>query len=598
MLDSFRKFADRGKLSSRRLGASPPTLISFAVWCLVTVNWWNTSKHVLTQDTFDWAQIQSSETLDWTPCNTDFECARLKTPLDYANPNASSTSIALVRLAATVPRNSSDYRGPILFNPGGPGGSGVDTILELGSLFRTILGPSFDLVGFDPRGIARSLPRASFFTTQAERAQFPPQISLNASQDAFGRTMANSMLEATLAGARDDHGSLRFINTEATARDMMKIVEAYGEEKLQYWGFSYGTVLGATFAAMFPDKIGRMAIDGVLDADDYYSAEYRTPFLDIDKTWKTFLDGCVAAGPDACALYEQNTTAIQAKILALERQLLTRPVPAIVDVDASSPTPAYHAVDYSLLRLTMFDALYKPYKLFQPLASALHDLISSGNASALYEMSVGGSGSPPLYACPANSSAEDRFASVIDAGIAVICNDGKSISADYEDVKKNYEALCATSSWCDVFSMRMPCLGWPEYLKNDFTISFKTNTSFPLLVISNTADPVTPRPDGVKMSSGFAGSVLLTQDSPGHASLSAPSSCTMSHVAAYFVNGTLPAKDTVCSVDATAELFPSANSTESIAARGVRRSREEELSEALRKLAQSGPKMFKGHGRF
>ncbi|KAK6981586.1 Abhydrolase-4 domain-containing protein [Favolaschia claudopus] len=575
------------------------------------------SKHVSTQDTFDWAQIQSSETLDWTPCNTEFECARLKvsfhlpvisklmfysstqTPLDYKNPNASSTSIALVRLAATVPRTSSDYRGPILFNPGGPGGSGVDTILELGSLFRTILGPSFDLVGFDPRGIARSLPRASFFTTQAERAQFPPQISLNASQDAFGRTMANSMLEAKLAGARDD-GSLRFINTEATARDMLKIVEAYGEEKLQYWGFSYGTVLGATFAAMFPDKIGRMAIDGVLDADDYYSAEYLTPFLDIDKTWQTFLDGCVAAGPDACALYEQNTTAIQAKIDALERQLLTRPVPAIVD--ASSSTPAYHAVDYSLLRLTMFDALYKPYKLFQPLASALHDLISSGNASALYKMSVGGSGSPPLYACPANSnsSVEDQFASVIDAGIAVICNDGKSIGADYEDVKKNYEALCATSSWCDVFSMRMPCLRWPEYLKNNFTISFKTNTSFPLLVISNTADPVTPRPDGVKMSSGFAGSVLLTQDSPGHASLSAPSSCTMSHVAAYFVNGTLPAKDTVCSVDATAELFPRANSTESIAARGVRRSRsrEEELSEAVRKLAQTGPKMFKGHGRF
>ncbi|KAK7036364.1 TAP-like protein-domain-containing protein [Favolaschia claudopus] len=105
-------------------------------------------------------------------------------------------------------------------------------------------------------------------------------------------------------------------------------------------------------------------------------------------------------------------------------------------------------------------------------------------------------------------------------------------------------------------------------------------------------DPVTPREGGLKMSSDFAGSVLLTQDSPGHASIVAPSSCTASHVAAYFVNGTLPAKDTVCSIDSTAQLFPSVdNSTETATgtgkkeARAVKRSREEEISDAVRKLA-------------
>ncbi|KAK6981587.1 Alpha/Beta hydrolase protein [Favolaschia claudopus] len=409
------------------------------------------TQHALSQDTFDWAKINSSDTLDWTPCNTDFECARFKTPLDYKNPDAASTSIALIRLPALVPRNSSDYRGPILFNPGGPGQTGVGLILGLGPLFRTIIGPQFDLVSFDPRGVARSLPRASFFLSQAERAQFPPQISLNASQDAFGRSIANDVVRSALAGARDD-GSLRFLNTESTARDMLRIVEAHGQEKLQYWGFSYGTILGSTFAAMFPDKIERMVIDGVLDAEDYYSAEYRTPFLDIDKTWKTFLDGCVAAGPTACALHEQNATAIQAKIDALERRLLIHPVPTVVN----SSIPEYHTIiDYSILRLTMWNAMYTPYKSFQKLASALDDLISHGDGAALYAMSMGNSGSPPLYECP---SADDPFAPVMDAGIAVACNDGKSVSADYADLRKHHEALCATSSWCDTFGIRMFCV--------------------------------------------------------------------------------------------------------------------------------------------
>ncbi|KAK7036365.1 hypothetical protein R3P38DRAFT_3184149 [Favolaschia claudopus] len=333
---------------------------------------------------------QFFDTLDWTPCNTDFECARFKTPLDYKNPDAASTSIALIRLPALVPR------------------------------------------------VARSLPRASFFLNQAERAQFPPQISLNASQDAFGRSIANDLVRSTLAGARDD-GSLRFLNTESTARDMLKIVEAHGQEKLQYWGFSYGTILGSTFAAMFPDKIERMVIDGVLDAEDYYSAEYRTPFLDIDKTWETFLDGCVAAGPNACALHSQNATAIQAKLDALERRLLTHPVPTLVNINSS--TPEYHTIDYSILRLTMWNALYTPYKSFQKLASALDDLISRGDGAALYAMSVGNSGSPPLYECPqANGSAEDQFAPVMDAGIAVACNDGKRVSADYKDLREHHEA--------------------------------------------------------------------------------------------------------------------------------------------------------------
>ncbi|KAK6971968.1 Abhydrolase-4 domain-containing protein [Favolaschia claudopus] len=464
---------------------------------------------------------------------------------------------------------------------------------------REVLGPQFDLVGFDPRGVSRSTPRASFFDTQAERIQFSSLLSLNASEDAFGRTYARYILQSSLVGARDD-GSLRFINTESTARDMLKIVQAHGREKIQYWGFSYGSVLGATFAAMFPDKVERLIIDGIEDPEDYYSTSWMN-LKDTQKTWNTFLDGCVAAGPDACALYEPTSSAIQAKVDALTQQLKTRPMPAAASLSLSAPS--YHVVDYTLLRETIFNAMYHPYEGFQQLASALHEL-SLGNASALYEMSAGAGLYPPPYHCPANASdaAKEEFFDVQDGEFALVCNDGATVSTDYSDVTAKYEELCASSPWCDLWPVRLSCLGWPEYLKNNNTLSFTTNTSFPILVVSNTADPVTPHANGVKVSKGFAGSVLLTQDSPGHCSVAAPSTCTFSHIAAYFVNGTLPAADTICPVDSDAELFPSAqgNATQKPAVASLsktEKTREEELSAAVRTLAQSAPKILKRPGR-
>ncbi|KAK6988665.1 Abhydrolase-4 domain-containing protein [Favolaschia claudopus] len=523
----------------------------FLLFCFLTFR-----QRVLAQaqDTFDWNQITPSESLVWTPCNTNFECARLAVPLDYKNPSGRTAAIALIRVPASVPTDSPSYRGPLILGAGGPGGSGVDLVLTYADLARSVIGPGFDLVGFDGRGISRSTPRANFFPTQAERSQFPAYLrSLNASDDAFGRTYADFMLQSSLAAARDD-GSLRFLNTEATARDMLRIVEAYGREKVQYWGFSYGSVLGTTFAEMFPDKIERLIIDGIMDPEDYYATSWMTVLQDTNKTWNVFLESCVSAGPSACALYEFTPAAIQAKVTRLSEQLKTRPIPVITASLDSSSTSSYHVVDYSVLRQTMFVALYTPYASFQPLASALHDL-SLGNASALYEMS--GLFAPP-YRCPADAAtaAHEGWLNILDSQVAIQCNDGAAISADYDDVRAHYAELCAISEWCDVLLPGLTCLGWPEYLKSNATLSFTANTSFPMLVISNSVDPASPHANGVKVSQRFPGSVLLTQDSPGHTSIGAPSTCTWSHVAAYLVNGTLPALGTVCPVAEGAELFP------------------------------------------
>lgn len=156
---------------------------------------------------------------------------------------------------------SSEYRGPILINPGGPGGSGVDAALIDGHTISRIVGPQFDIVGFDPRGallnplllpfelrlrlvvvgVGHTTPRVSFFETDAEQALWMQDLSargsLNASEDALPRAWARAQITGQMAAKRD-RGALKHVTTDVVARDMLRINQAYGRDKIQYWGFS------------------------------------------------------------------------------------------------------------------------------------------------------------------------------------------------------------------------------------------------------------------------------------------------------------------------------------------------------------------------
>ncbi|KAJ7663015.1 TAP-like protein-domain-containing protein [Mycena rosella] len=489
--------------------------------------------------------IVPSQELIWTDCYSDKQCARLKVPLDYAHPDAASAAIAMIRIHSIVPHNSTDYRGPVLINPGGPGNSGVDMIRSRGPQISTIVGPEFDIIGFDPRGISRSTPRVAFFETRSEREIWSSKVngkamSMNASADALPRAWAQAIINGELAGERDD-GSLRFINTDHTARDMLRIVQAHGLDKIQYWGFSYGSILGATFASMFPENVGRLVIDGVADSENYFATEWSNNLIDADKVWSAFIDGCVAAGQEGCPFFSPTTAEISAKVDKIYASLRERPIP--VRTNAS-----FGLVDYSMVRHVIFKSLYSPYAKFPGLAQALADL-STGNATALFKMSE-----KPSFECGCDES-QYRFESVAEGEDAVLCNDGQRIPQVYEDIVTHYRKMSETSTWADVWEpIRMACLAWPEFPKTHFRGPFIANTSFPLLLVGTTADPVTPLWSAHKMSQGFNGSVVLTQDSAGHCSISGPSICTQKHIRRYFLEGTLPEPGTVCPV--IGPLFP------------------------------------------
>ncbi|THU85107.1 alpha/beta-hydrolase [Dendrothele bispora CBS 962.96] len=433
-------------------------------------------KSVLRDDEFDWGK-----SLSWHDCYDGFQCARFKVPINYSEPEGRPAILALIRLEAS---DSDDYRGPILFNPGGPGGSGVEFVLKRGRNLSTILGPGFDIVGFDPRGVSRSLPQVSFYNSRVERKiwNFKLVQELNYSNHGLADTWGKALVTGHLAAERDlGKDVLAHINTGNTARDMLSITEAHGFEKLKYWGFSYGTILGATFAAIFPDKVERLVIDGVVDAVEYYGTKWDPSLRDTSATLQDFFNFCHAAGPSKCAFYAPSPSQIEQNLFDLYSPLKEKPIPVRTD-------KSYGLVDYARLA----------------------DL-KQGNGTKLFMMQEE---DPFQCAC-----SPDMFGRNIgEASNAIMCTDGKPIPGSYEDVVKYHEDALEFSKWSSV---------WTGVKESVFFSRFH------------------------EMSKVFPGSVVLSQDSPGHGSISAPSPCTQSYVAAYFVNGTLPKPGTWCPVIGT-----------------------------------------------
>ncbi|KDR73268.1 hypothetical protein GALMADRAFT_727774 [Galerina marginata CBS 339.88] len=518
----------------------------------------------MAQASFDWTSIPGSNNLTWVDCYAPpLQCTRLNAPLNYSDPNSGTVTLALIRIPSTL-NETADYRGPVLFNPGGLGGSGVEAMLEFGSQLAPVIGPNFDVVSFDPRGAANSVPLISMFKTDAERATFdfgPNVADATATPDAIPRQWAHFRVFGQLAQDRDP-GIFAHMTTDNVARDMLHIVEAHGQAKLRYWGISYGSVLGGTFASIFPDKVERLIIDGVFDMESYYSVNWANQLLDTDKVLQAFFDGCFKAGPKACAFYASSPSTISRNLDALYASVLAQPIMAY-----SPALPTYGIVDHVTLKNAVFTSLYTPYSSFSMLAQGLADL-KKGNGSTIFQLS---------------------FPQLSEAAAAILCGDGRTVTDDAAALKAFTQGISNISTFSSALvGTRTMCSGWKIH-PNNFKGPVAGNTSFPLLLIGNTGDPVTPLAGAKKTSKAFPGSVVLTQDSIGHTSFSIPSDCTLGHVNQYFQNGTLPAAGTVCPV--IGDLFPvpsSISAREQVHAH----SRVEVVAQTTRSMFKGMPKLY------
>jgi pimeloyl-ACP methyl ester carboxylesterase len=202
--------------------------------------------------------------LAWRSCGQEapgFECVTARVPLDYHRPRGATITLALTRLPATSPGTRI---GSLFLNPGGPGGSGVDFVQGLGrELYSAEVRARFDLVGFDPRGVARSTPLQCFDTTEeavAVLAPFPFPVTRQEERVWIRSDRAYASACARRGGPIMDH-----MSTANVARDMDLLRRAVGDQKTTFVGYSYGSAIGSTYANMFPDKVRAVVIDGVID---------------------------------------------------------------------------------------------------------------------------------------------------------------------------------------------------------------------------------------------------------------------------------------------------------------------------------------------
>lgn len=275
---------------------------------------------------FDWTSITPSEHLEYHDCFDGFRCARLMAPLDYKNESDLRTiAIAMIKLPAAVLADAASFAGSVLTNPGGPGGSGVEFLLRDGKGLRAVLDKPgrrhYEVVSFDPRGIGSSRPRANCFAhdmlgRDAAALELRGRGSL-AGDGALPYVLALQRAIGRRCQDADESGVnggqiLGYMSTPNVARDLVQMVDKIAElrareadgrddgddrlelrrrsfqedrnddddddddiPRLQYIGYSYGTVLGNYFASMFPGRVGRLMLDGVVNAEDYSSGPVR-----------------------------------------------------------------------------------------------------------------------------------------------------------------------------------------------------------------------------------------------------------------------------------------------------------------------------------
>ncbi|KAI9324325.1 TAP-like protein-domain-containing protein [Zopfochytrium polystomum] len=492
----------------------------------------------------------------WKKCNDVFFCGSIPVPLDHLNASDSRRiSIAVVKF----PAQAKPRLGTIFINPGGPGGSGAGFAKRAAPLISLLTGGHHDILGFDPRGIGASnsvicYPSASAHAAADIAAQTYSVPGFHDSPISFP---AFGALSQSAAAACQTHSPslLPYISTAYTNRDMDLMRAALGEDKLNYWGFSYGTFLGISYVNLFPDRVGAVILDGVTDPTTYTGtsdAWTRTSLTDTEGVLDGLGRECEAAAAAATAGAASRGCAL-AKLVSPSRPTVAALLRgAQDDLDAApvalstgSVVPflsGLHAAD------AIFSALYSPAK-WPLLADAFHALLDPSQRDAVpLARFLGAQAEDDVGAyCPAtDDSGSNGF-------LAVKCADGVRDSTDLAQWEE--EAKRAETEYSPLYGrpwslVTRPCAFWPRPVER-FAGPWNNTLSNKVLLIGNTLDPVTPLASAQVAASLMtdANSVLLTQRAYGHCSIAQVSSCTVKAVQDYFVRGALPEPGTVCEAD-------------------------------------------------
>ena len=444
-----------------------------------------------------------------------YQCGRLDVPISYRDPGGATLPLFLVR---AVLAGQTDRIGSLVVNPGGPGASGAEAALGLALTMPEDVLRRFDLVGFDPRGVGLSTPIDCIpDRTKDELVAAEPRPVTDAQlDDAFALT------RSVAAGCAKKYGdALGAFSTVATARDMDRIRQAVGDDKLTYLGYSYGTTLGSTYAELFPDKIRAFVLDGVVDPDSNPRADAEASAAGLEKGFDAFATDCTSR-PAGCPFGGDPRKAVQDLVAQAEQH----PIPSAKQGETRRATAG-------VVMLAVLAALYDTGtwpQLAQGLAAA-----QKGDSQGLFAIADGYWQRLP----------NGTYSNLMDANTAITCADMRQsfseaqvrgLAADWNQKYPFFGAGAAVGLY--------GCTPW-KAPRTPLPKRDAVDTSTPILVVGNTGDPVTPYTGAQDMARDLQDDVLLTWQGQGHTSYP-KTPCVTSAVDAYLVDLTVPQNGLTC----------------------------------------------------
>ena len=458
----------------------------------------------------------------WKPCpnNKKAKCGTITVPTNWNNPAAGSLKLAV----AWRPADKAKPLGSILFNPGGPGSPAYDWVAESGGGVGTAtLRANYNIVAFDPRGVGRSEPTVRCLDAKGNDELFygEQKYPIGSPEDlAESRTSTKAFIDACV---QNTGPSIQYVDTVSAARDMDVIRAVFGDVRLNYLGYSYGTYLGTIYAAQYPKRVGHLVLDGAIDptVSDYDQSYFQ--LKGFDSALKAYLANCLAN--KGCP-FTGSVSQAEAKIAAWLRSLETNPLPA-----GGSRKLTVWAAETGII-MSLYSNSYWKYA-----TDAFTEAFDQQTGRSFMQLA-------DFYY---DRNQDGTYATnLMEANIAIACLDSRSSWDPVEVAKQNARVVAASTVFGRYWQNgALTCSMWPYPLaKKPADLSAKGSSK--ILVIGTTNDPATPYAQAQALAKLLTGGVMVTYNGEGHTAYGRSNSCIDKTVDRYFVNNVVPTSDPQC----------------------------------------------------
>ena len=483
-----------------------------------------------------------NQTITWEDCSnetTTFQCGTVTVPLDYEHPDGKTISIALKKLPAL---DGDAEHGSLFFNPGGPGGSGVTMVAALASASMENLRGSYDIIGFDPRGVGQSTPITCWSEDEIKQHLASPSDGAGPTDPLKGLKYKNAPAQdkidrgASNAARCAKHSEvpelLDHVGTRDVIRDLDVLRATNGNAKLNYLGVSYGTYIGALYADLFPDHVGRTVLDSAMDPSKQSYGEGRAEQNTFyEGVLRQYVEHCQAqTGCPLTGSTDEAITQLAAFVNGLDKNPLTAP-----DSDATINTP--DATDI-ILQL----AVRRPD--WDTLTAMLTPAMTNHDGTLMAKAKQGSNKSSTMTVEKAAyiANSEIMFA-------AVVCND----YPDTDNAASEMDAQAATERKAHPFfggtssAMEAYCRGWGHHAQTP-PQKIQVKGSDPILVVGIKGDTQTLYSWSQSLAGQLGNGHLLTVEGYGHGTISV-NTCATTAITGFLVNGTMPDEGTTCAAE-------------------------------------------------